>query len=389
MTDIRTGAPLVGAEIYGGGQGRVDLTDPASSGADGGFSVSYDEPLDLAFWVYYRLQVSPPSAVSSDYFTYIIGRDAPGQVDVRMVPKNAFIRGEVTDQTTSTPLVGVDVSLGRPGRYIETVQTDSQGIFTFELEAYEGGSYTNEGIPLEDQVQTSNLVTPVTDYWVEVNAPGYQLLRTVDEGVAISLLSSVDPQIHTTVNLALVPDGGSTDPGVTVEVEDPYAYNLWLAQYFSSTELADPLITGEGADPDNDGLTNFEEFELETLPNNADTDNDQIPDGWEVANQLNPLVDDAREDPDNDGYDNLLEYRLGKNPREPSDANSQIAIETAVEVVYQTVSGVTYQLESAPSPAGPWEPVGEPFQGDGQEQTQFFSTRGEEKWFYRVELSAP
>ena len=39
--DIRTGQPLAGVEFYGGGKGRVDLTAPSTTGADGKFSVSY------------------------------------------------------------------------------------------------------------------------------------------------------------------------------------------------------------------------------------------------------------------------------------------------------------------------------------------------------------
>ncbi len=50
----------------------------------------------------------------------------------------------------------------------------------------------------------------------------------------------------------------------------------------------DPLADDAGADPDNDGLTNLEEFELGTLPNNADTDLDGIPDGLDAQ----PLVPD-------------------------------------------------------------------------------------------------
>ena len=34
---------------------------------------------------------------------------------------------------------------------------------------------------------------------------------------------------------------------------------------------------------------------------NPDTDNDGMPDGWEIQNGLNPLVNDASDDPDGDG----------------------------------------------------------------------------------------
>ena len=49
-------------------------------------------------------------------------------------------------------------------------------------------------------------------------------------------------------------------------------------------------------------------------PNNADTDSDGMPDGWEVTNGLDPLVDDSAGDPDVDGLINLDEYTNGTDP---------------------------------------------------------------------------
>lgn len=46
-----------------------------------------------------------------------------------------------------------------------------------------------------------------------------------------------------------------------------------------------------------------------------DTDNDGMPDWWEVQYGLNRLVDDAAGDPDVDGWSNLYEYQHGTNPK--------------------------------------------------------------------------
>jgi hypothetical protein len=54
--------------------------------------------------------------------------------------------------------------------------------------------------------------------------------------------------------------------------------------------------------------------EGETDPTNADTDGDEMPDGWEVQYGLDPLVDDAEDDVDGDGFRNLLEYIRGTDP---------------------------------------------------------------------------
>ena len=84
-------------------------------------------------------------------------------------------------------------------------------------------------------------------------------------------------------------------------------------------------------------FTNLMEYEMDfvignsTDPTNSDTDEDGIPDGWEVYYNFNPqLASDADDDRDEDGYDanrdgdmspeevhtNLEEYLAGTNPWE-------------------------------------------------------------------------
>ncbi len=83
----------------------------------------------------------------------------------------------------------------------------------------------------------------------------------------------------------------------------------------------DPLSDDSEGDPDDDGLSNLEEFNNGTDPNDSDTDDDGMPDGWEVGVGLDPLVDDANEDPDGDGFTNYEEYLRGGT--DPFDPNSK------------------------------------------------------------------
>ncbi len=68
-------------------------------------------------------------------------------------------------------------------------------------------------------------------------------------------------------------------------------------------------------DFDKDGLTTAEETAAGTNPNDPDSDDDGMPDGWEVHNNLNPLLaSDALVDSDGDGLINRLEYEFDTNP---------------------------------------------------------------------------
>ncbi|MEW6989411.1 M4 family metallopeptidase [Colwelliaceae bacterium 6441] len=69
-------------------------------------------------------------------------------------------------------------------------------------------------------------------------------------------------------------------------------------------------------DTDNDALNDGDEITAGTNILVADSDEDGMFDGWEVIYQLNPLLDDSAGDIDNDGRSNLEEYRQGTNPRE-------------------------------------------------------------------------
>jgi hypothetical protein len=82
-------------------------------------------------------------------------------------------------------------------------------------------------------------------------------------------------------------------------------------------------------DFDNDSLIDLAEYEHSTNPTNTDTDVDQLPDGWEVANGLNPLSNmgdnGTTGDPDGDEAANLAEYVADT---QPTNADSVLRIFT-------------------------------------------------------------
>ncbi|MCS6771490.1 MAG: S8 family serine peptidase [Kiritimatiellae bacterium] len=107
-----------------------------------------------------------------------------------------------------------------------------------------------------------------------------------------------------------------------------------------------------GADPDGDGASNLDEFlwwlnsgascaitniAVPAGPNPTafDTDNDGMPDGWEIVNNLNPIVNDAALDVDGDGVNNLNEYLNGGDPRTPDTDGDGVG--DATELVNGTI----------------------------------------------------
>ncbi|MFX1502787.1 MAG: hypothetical protein ACFFDH_17635, partial [Promethearchaeota archaeon] len=83
----------------------------------------------------------------------------------------------------------------------------------------------------------------------------------------------------------------------------------------------DPLVDDSSGDLDDDSLSNLEEYQHNADPFEPDSDDDLMPDGWEVSNSLNPLVDDSSGDLDADGLTNLEECQHNTDPNDPDSDN--------------------------------------------------------------------
>ena len=80
------------------------------------------------------------------------------------------------------------------------------------------------------------------------------------------------------------------------------------------TACLNPLVNDAAADPDADGAANSAEYN-KSEPCNPDSDNDEMNDGYELANVcLNPLVNDWGGDADLDGLNNIGEMKAGTDP---------------------------------------------------------------------------
>ena len=86
-------------------------------------------------------------------------------------------------------------------------------------------------------------------------------------------------------------------------------------EYFNNLN---PLDEKDNAsDIDEDGLTNYQEYIYNTNPRNPDTDGDGMPDGWEIKYGFDPILNDGFEDEDGDGLSNTMEYKYGTDPKNP------------------------------------------------------------------------
>ena len=118
-----------------------------------------------------------------------------------------------------------------------------------------------------------------------------------------------------------------------------------LDEYLNNTAPND-------SDTDDDELNDGDEVNVyNTDPLDSDTDNDEMPDGWEVQYSLNPLdPSDATQDPDEDSVTNLQEYQQGTDPQNPNPVLvwEKTGLLSPVDVVVDNNRNV-YVLESGAS----------------------------------------
>lgn len=108
-------------------------------------------------------------------------------------------------------------------------------------------------------------------------------------------------------------DDDDVKSGVTTPPE-------WQKRYFSSEECLDMNVCADAADPDRDGLSNLEEYEKKTDPNNPDSDSDGLADGDEVhifgGSPLTNRTNSAEEYLDSDyakgGYDIVTNVKFSE-----------------------------------------------------------------------------
>lgn len=134
--------------------------------------------------------------------------------------------------------------------------------------------------------------------------------------------------------------------------------DAWEMEHFET------LARGGSDDFDGDGLADLQEYQNQTNPKDSDSDDDDIPDGYEVAHGLRPLVNDANGDLDGDGFTNLREYQLGTDPNDPKSAPKAPLSDAGPDQLVPGGTLVHLSGENSRDPDGAsltysWEQVGE------------------------------
>lgn len=166
-------------------------------------------------------------------------------------------------------------------------------------------------------------------------------------------------------------DGGVASGGflgvfeLAVHIEGPSTTDTDSDGLDDAWERQHGLTVGKkdaAEDPDNDSLTNKQEFDADTDPQNPDSDNDGLKDGAEVnENKTNPRqadtdgdglsdgqevntskTDPTKADTDGDGFTDPAEINQGSNP------NSAASIPTNVALQGTGILGTQPALDSGP-----------------------------------------
>jgi hypothetical protein len=189
-----------------------------------------------------------------------------------------------------------------------------------------------------------------------------------------------------------------THPGLA-DSDGDGLFDGWEVTWGLNPQNRDAVHGGLG-DPDADGLSNATEQAYNTDPRSADTDADQLPDAWEVANGLDPRdgSGDAGPggDPDQDGLTNLQEYVIGTRPLDPaSSLRVQISPVGAdrIRLYFVAAAGRAYALERSPAVRpGAWESyLGFEVQPQDSPVELITGVDPSRTWFYRLvlQLTAP
>src|SRR5713226_7405609 len=228
------------------------------------------------------------------------GQTISGQSDPFTVPPNGVVNlpHVVFGQTTPIP---TSLALTAPTHTLTQVGATVQLAVSAQYSDGTTKDLTLASTDTQYTISNAAIATVSGDGLVQAIQSGTVLIQATQEGA--SGLISIQ------VVLSGASHGGIPDSWAIANGLDPN----------------DPVMPSE--DPDRDGLTNLQEFQLGTDPHNRDTDGDGLTDGDEVnLYHTNPLLADT----DGDRIPDGVEVRTGTDPLNPNSYDLRAATASSI-----------------------------------------------------------
>ncbi|SDF51209.1 Ig-like domain-containing protein [Cellulophaga baltica] len=282
-----------------------------------------------------------------------VGTITPPSITGISTDTNIPTDGITSDNTLDiigTAIPNTQVELFLDGVGIGTATTTASGdwIFDYKTTTLLDGSYTVTAIASD---AFGNFSNPSLDFTVVIDTQAPMLNEDITDDLTpiitgqgspnetISVAIDIDedgvPEVTYTVttdslgNWSLDTETATPTSGLLPALNYPTVLTITVTDNAGNFTIGNSIITD---DFDDDGLTNTEEANLGTDPNNPDTDGDGVEDGEEVMDDTNPLDDcDSLNgtplpttDCDSDGLTNAEEENLGTDPFDPDSDSDGI-----------------------------------------------------------------
>lgn len=233
--------------------------------------------------------------------------------------------------TPNGTLYSVEMIKGQNNIYTYTFkQTYDLGLYNFTITALDSSKYNNTANKTSNFTIIEDATPPTIDF---IDAtPTVQL---PNKQVTISCIVS-DPSGVAFVNVSIIdPDGKETNHVMTKPpASERYSFSQTYNQFgkYTAYIIAEDTLG-------NRIVADHKAVEFWITSNLDDTDNDGMPDWWEIKHGLNPYdPSDALEDRSGDGYTNLRKYELGLDPNEKVTIIQRISIQIQEHIMYLIAS---------------------------------------------------